>query len=178
MTFKHVNAAADISTDSAIGTALPVRRLVSMVLLLTVKDRATALQFDPCPTDHEWKLRYNVNGEWFEMVPVPLQVHVSQDLRLLARLSWLCRLGLFIRRLARGRDAVQTGRLRLVIMGQPVELGITFGPALNRWIGAAERVTLTLSEETLPSIEAKEILRRYLRQAGQDCGHPEWEQGV
>jgi hypothetical protein len=160
-----MSAASVIKIDSpaALAEGAPARRLVYMVLLLAVKDRAAEVQFEPSPPDREWKLRYKVGGAWYEMAPVPLQAPISQEVRRLAGLGLLRRLLTYLGRLATGGVPAREKRLRLLVAGHAVDLGVTVEPARVGGGGWAEAVALRLPEGELPSEEARRILTDYVQ---------------
>ena len=49
--------------------AAPVRKLLNMVLLLAIKDKASDIHFEPF--EEEYKMRYRVDGVLYELVPPP-----------------------------------------------------------------------------------------------------------
>ena len=49
--------------------AAPVRKLLNMVLLLAIKDKASDIHFEPF--EDEYKMRYRVDGVLYELVPPP-----------------------------------------------------------------------------------------------------------
>ena len=49
--------------------AAPVRKLLNMVMLLAIKDRASDIHFEPF--EEEYKLRYRCDGVMYEMIPPP-----------------------------------------------------------------------------------------------------------
>jgi type IV pilus assembly protein PilB len=152
-----------INDHAALLCAAPVRRLVYMVLLLAVKDRATEVQFEPCPPDGEWRLRYNIDDNWYEMVPVPLYVPISRELHRLAGLGLARRLAGYVGRLVRGGRAAQERRVRLLIAGHAVDLRVTFEPVRDGDPGREEAVALHLAAGELPFGDAHRILTEYLQ---------------
>jgi hypothetical protein len=150
-----------ISSGADLRDATSARRLVWMVLLLAIKDRATELQFKPSPSNYEWKLRCKLDGIWRELVPVPLQVPISQEIRKLSGLSLSHRLVRFLVRLARGSGAVREEHFRLLVAGHTVDLAMTIEPARLAEAVGAKIVALRLPE-VLPSDEACRVLNEIL----------------
>ncbi len=151
----------DIGNDEAVFSQAPVRRLVYIVLLLATKDRATEVRFEPSDTDSEWKLRYEVGGRWYDMVPVPLNIPISQEIRHMARLrfasAWqrLCAWHT-------DKSAPDASALRLVISGKGIEITASF----HRWGSgsrALEAVVLRLPPTTVLAEQAGSILGDYCR---------------
>jgi type IV pilus assembly protein PilB len=153
----------EIESQGALSSGPPVRRLVYMVLLLAVKDRATEVLFEPSPPDREWKVRYNVGRAWHEMVPVPLWVPISREIRRLAGLGLARRLLIRVGRLVTGSSPVQESRVRLLVAGRAVDLGVSVEPPTLGGAGTAEAVALRLPDGELPCEEARRILTEYLQ---------------
>jgi len=88
----------------------PERKLLLMVFLLALKDRASTLRFEPCEPDSEGPLLrmfYEVEGVSHELVPPPRSCSdaILSDLRrIVAVHPARHRLARFLRRLAHGID--------------------------------------------------------------------------
>ena len=67
--------------------AAPVRKLINMVMLLAIKDRASDIHFEPF--EEEYKLRYRCDGVMFEMVPPPrhLAMAISTRIKVMSNLD-------------------------------------------------------------------------------------------
>src|SRR5207248_2534312 len=65
----------------------PVRKLLNMVLLLSIKDRASDIHFEPF--EDEYKMRYRCDGVLYEMVPPPrhLAAAISSRIKVMANLD-------------------------------------------------------------------------------------------
>src|SRR5438105_301035 len=100
-------ASIKIDSHSALSGSVRVRQLVYLVLLRAIKDRATEVHFEPSAPDGEWKLRYHVAHAWYELVPVPLHVPISKEIRKLAGLGLARSLWAYLRRLVTSRGAAQ-----------------------------------------------------------------------
>ena len=59
----------DLTSVEAIADSAPVRKLLNMVLLLAIKDRASDLHFEPF--EEEFRIRVKADGVLYEMVPPP-----------------------------------------------------------------------------------------------------------
>ena len=65
-------AAASRSTSTALKEAAdsnPVRKLINLVLLQAIKDKASDIHFEPF--EDEFKMRYRIDGVLYEMMPPP-----------------------------------------------------------------------------------------------------------
>ena len=59
----------DLEAIEEMAEAAPVRKLINMVLLLAIKDKASDIHFEPF--EDEYKMRYRCDGVLYEMVPPP-----------------------------------------------------------------------------------------------------------
>src|SRR5206468_5712342 len=59
----------DLEAIEEMAEAAPVRKLLNMVLLLAIKDKASDVHFEPF--EEEYKMRYRVDGVLYELVPPP-----------------------------------------------------------------------------------------------------------
>jgi type IV pilus assembly protein PilB len=142
----------DLGTSDRISGQVPVRKLISLVLLLAVRDRATEVRFVPCAADGEWKLGYQVGGEWFAMEPVPLDVPISQEVRRLGRMHapfW----GLF------GGRGPNEAAIRVLIAGQPVAVVASLHGVAGQPL---ETVVLRLPQQAAPSEDAARLLGEFM----------------
>ncbi len=60
---------SDSQSLEEISNAAPIVRFVNLVLYQAVKDRASDIHFEPF--EHEFKIRYRVDGALYEMAPPP-----------------------------------------------------------------------------------------------------------
>ncbi len=67
--------------------AAPVRKLLNMVLLLAIKDKASDIHFEPF--EDEYKMRYRVDGILYELVPPPrhLAPAIASRIKVMANLD-------------------------------------------------------------------------------------------
>src|SRR5262249_24214103 len=65
----HMAAGTSIDMEDLIemAEAAPVRKLINMVFLLAIKDKASDIHFEPF--EDEYKMRYRCDGVLYEMVP-------------------------------------------------------------------------------------------------------------
>lgn len=64
----------------------PVRKLLVMVLLMSIRDRASTIRF--CLQADRIDTTYQIDGEWYELVPPPAHIwpDLVADVRSVARL--------------------------------------------------------------------------------------------
>lgn len=96
----------------------PVRKLLNMVMLLAIKDRASDIHFEPF--EEEYKLRYRCDGVMYEMVPPPRHLGAAIS----TRIKVMSNLDIAERRLP------QDGRIELNIGGNPVDMRVSILPTM------------------------------------------------
>lgn len=94
----------------------PVIAFVNLVLGQAVKDKASDVHFEPF--EHEFKIRYRVDGALYEMTPPPK----SLALPITSRIKVLANLNIAERRVP------QDGRIKLMIGGRSVDLRVSTLP--------------------------------------------------
>lgn len=95
-----------------------VKRLLNLVLLQAIKDKASDIHFEPF--EDEFKMRYRIDGVLYEMIPPPR--HLA--LPIVSRIKVMANLDIAERRIP------QDGRIELVVNGQPVDLRIAVLPTM------------------------------------------------
>ena len=98
--------------------AAPVRKLLNMVMLLAIKDRASDIHFEPF--EDEFKMRYRCDGVMYEMVPPPR--HLANAIS--TRIKVMSNLDIAERRLP------QDGRIALNVGGNMVDLRVSILPTM------------------------------------------------
>jgi type IV pilus assembly protein PilB len=95
-----------------------VVKLLNLVLLQAIKDKASDIHFEPF--EEEFKMRYRIDGVLYEMVPPP--VHLA--LPIVSRIKVMANLDIAERRLP------QDGRIELTVSGNPIDLRISVLPTM------------------------------------------------
>ena len=98
--------------------AAPVRKLINMVMLLAIKDRASDIHFEPF--EDEYKLRYKCDGVMYEMVPPPRHLAAA----IATRIKVMSNLDIAERRLP------QDGRIELNVGGNRVDMRVSILPTM------------------------------------------------
>ncbi|MCU0723346.1 MAG: GspE/PulE family protein [Planctomycetes bacterium] len=111
-------AAYDLEDPAAAAASAPVVKLLNLILLQAVKDRASDIHFEPF--EDEFKVRYRIDGVLYEMSPPPK----SLALALISRIKVMANLDIAETRLP------QDGRIELTIGGLPVDLRISTLPTM------------------------------------------------
>ncbi|MFH0963655.1 MAG: ATPase, T2SS/T4P/T4SS family [Planctomycetota bacterium] len=108
----------DLESIEEMSESAPVRRLLGLVLLQAVRDRASDIHFEPF--EDEFKIRYRIDGLLYEMVPPPKHLAMA----IISRIKVMSNLDIAERRLP------QDGRIELNIAGNPVELRVAILPTM------------------------------------------------
>ena len=95
-----------------------VKRLLNLVLLQAIKDKASDIHFEPF--EDEFKMRYRIDGVLYEMIPPPK--HLSMPI--VSRIKVMANLDIAERRLP------QDGRIELQVNNQPVDLRVAVLPTM------------------------------------------------
>ena len=73
-------ASVDLEVLKDAADSNPVRKLINLVLLQAIKDKASDIHFEPF--EEEFKMRYRIDGVLYEMMPPPSHIaagHFSQS---------------------------------------------------------------------------------------------------
>jgi len=108
----------DLDTIKELADSNPIRRLVNMVLLQAIRDRASDVHFEPF--EDEFKMRYRIDGLLYEMIPPPKSIAMAIS----SRIKVMADLDIAERRLP------QDGRIELVVNGAPVDLRVSVLPTM------------------------------------------------
>ena len=104
---------ADIANEA---NAAPIIRFVDLILYQAIQDRASDIHFEPF--EHEFKIRYRVDGALYEMAPPPR--HLA--LPVISRVKVMANLNIAERRLP------QDGRIQRNIADRAVDLRVSTLP--------------------------------------------------
>src|SRR5204862_183567 len=96
----------------------PVPKLVNLVLLQAIKDKASDIHFEPF--ESEFKMRYRIDGVLYEMMPPP--AHIAAAIS--SRVKVMAGLDIAERRLP------QDGRIELNVNNQPIDLRVAVLPTM------------------------------------------------
>jgi type IV pilus assembly protein PilB len=108
----------DLDALTAAASDNQVIKLINLVLLQAIKDRASDIHFEPF--ENEFKMRYRIDGVLYEMVPPPKQLGPA----ITSRVKVMAHLDIAERRLP------QDGRIELTVGGRPVDLRIAVLPTI------------------------------------------------
>lgn len=130
----------DLEAIEEMAEAAPVRKLLNMVLLLAIKDKASDIHFEPF--EDEYKMRYRVDGVLYELVPPPR--HLAPAIS--SRIKVMSNLDIAERRLP------QDGRIQLAIGGNNVDIRVSTLPTLF-----GESVVLRILDRTVVQLDLNKI---------------------
>ncbi len=94
----------------------PIIKFVNLVVGQAIRDKASDIHFEPF--EHEFKIRYRIDGALYEMAPPPKQL----ALPIISRIKVLASLNIAERRIP------QDGRIKINIGGRPVDLRVSTLP--------------------------------------------------
>lgn len=130
----------DINDPVAMATSAPVVKLLNLILLQAIKDKASDIHMEPY--EGEFRIRYRVDGFLYEMSPPP--PHLA--LALVARVKVMSNLDIAETRLP------QDGRIELAISGRPVDLRVSTLPTIfgeSCCMRILDRTVVNLSLESI-----------------------------
>jgi type IV pilus assembly protein PilB len=96
-----------------------VVKLLNLVLLQAIKDKASDIHFEPF--EEEFKMRYRIDGVLYEMVPPPKHLGTA----ITSRIKVMAKMDIAERRLP------QDGRIELTVGGAPVDLRVSVLPTMH-----------------------------------------------
>jgi type IV pilus assembly protein PilB len=108
----------DLEDIRAMSESQPVKKLLNLVLLQAIRDKASDIHFEPF--EDEFKMRYRIDGVLYEMVPPPRHIALA----VASRIKVMANLDIAERRLP------QDGRIELTVGGKPVDLRVSVLPTM------------------------------------------------
>ena len=115
---RKAETSIDLSEVEEMANEAPVRKLINMVFLLGIKDKASDIHFEPF--EDEYKMRYKADGVLYEMVPPPR--HLANAIS--TRIKVMANLDIAERRLP------QDGRIELSVGGNPIDMRVSILPTM------------------------------------------------
>jgi type IV pilus assembly protein PilB len=134
----------------------PIIKFVNLVIGQAIRDKASDIHFEPF--EHEFKIRYRIDGALYEMAPPPKQL----ALPIISRIKVLAALNIAERRIP------QDGRIKINIGGRAVDLRVStlptqFGESVVLRVLDQSAVRLDISQLGMPDDVlngVQEIVRR------------------
>jgi type IV pilus assembly protein PilB len=116
--FQNRGESIDIDELRELADSTGVKKLLNLVLLQAIRDKSSDIHFEPF--EHEFKMRYRIDGVLFEMVPPPKHVAMAVS----SRIKVMANLDIAERRMP------QDGRIELMVQGRPVDLRVAVLPTM------------------------------------------------
>ncbi|MFI4911170.1 MAG: GspE/PulE family protein [Sedimentisphaeraceae bacterium JB056] len=129
----------DLDELGELAASNPVKKLLNLVLIQAIRDKAADIHFEPF--ENSYRMRYRIDGVLYEMVPPPKHIAVA----LSSRIKVMANLDISERRLP------QDGRIPLVLNGVMVDLRVSilptmFGESVVLRILDRSQIEMTLAE--------------------------------
>jgi len=116
--FEGRSQSIDLDELKELSESNPIKKLLNLVLLQAIRDKASDVHFEPF--ENEYKMRYRIDGVLYEMVPPPKHIAAA----LSSRIKVMANLDIAERRLP------QDGRISLTVQGNPVDLRVSVLPTM------------------------------------------------
>ncbi|MDI9431197.1 MAG: type II secretion system ATPase GspE [Sedimentisphaerales bacterium] len=116
--FEGRNQSIDLDELKELSESNPVKKLLNLVLLQAIRDKASDVHFEPF--ESEYKMRYRIDGVLYEMIPPPKYIAAA----LSSRIKVMANLDIAERRLP------QDGRISLSVQGNPIDLRVSVLPTM------------------------------------------------
>jgi len=143
--FEGRDQSIDLDELKELSESNPVKKLLNLVLLQAIRDKASDVHFEPF--ENEYKMRYRIDGILYEMVPPPKYIAAA----LSSRIKVMANLDIAERRLP------QDGRISLTVQGNPVDLRVSVLPTMF-----GESVVLRILDRSQMSLDLEKLgLRQY-----------------
>ena len=138
--FEGRNQSIDLDELKELSESNPVKKLLNLVLLQAIRDKASDIHFEPF--ENEYKMRYRIDGVLYEMIPPPKYIAAA----LSSRIKVMSDLDIAERRLP------QDGRISLTVQGNPVDLRVSVLPTMF-----GESVVLRILDRSQASFNLVEL---------------------
>ncbi len=138
--FAGRNQSIDLDGLMELSESNPVKKLLNLVLLQAIRDKASDIHFEPF--EDEYKMRYRIDGVLYEMIPPPKHIAAA----LSSRIKVMADLDIAERRLP------QDGRISLTVQGNPIDLRVSILPTMF-----GESVVLRVLDRTQVSLDLKKL---------------------
>ncbi|MDO4558699.1 MAG: ATPase, T2SS/T4P/T4SS family, partial [Planctomycetia bacterium] len=108
----------DLTSVEAAAESAPVRKLINMVFLMAIREKASDIHFEPF--ENEFKIRIRADGVLYELVPPPRHLAFA----ITTRIKVMSNLDIAERRLP------QDGRIQLSVGGHQVDFRVSILPTM------------------------------------------------
>jgi len=138
--FEGRNQSIDLDELKELSESNPVKKLLNLVLLQAIRDKASDIHFEPF--EDEYKMRYRIDGVLYEMIPPPKYIAAA----LSSRIKVMASLDIAERRLP------QDGRISLTVQSKPIDLRVSVLPTMF-----GESVVLRVLDRSQVSFDLKKL---------------------
>ncbi len=138
--FAGRDQSIDLDELKELSESNPVKKLLNLVLLQAIRDKASDIHFEPF--ENEYKMRYRIDGVLYEMIPPPKHIAAA----LSSRIKVMANLDIAERRLP------QDGRISLTVHGNPVDLRVSVLPTMF-----GESVVLRVLDRSQVSLDMEKL---------------------
>ncbi|MHC4477979.1 MAG: GspE/PulE family protein [Planctomycetota bacterium] len=138
--FEGRNQSIDLDELKELSESNPIKKLLNLVLLQAIRDKASDIHFEPF--ENEYKMRYRIDGVLYEMIPPPKHIAAA----LSSRIKVMANLDIAERRLP------QDGRISLTVQGNPVDLRVSVLPTMF-----GESVVLRVLDRSQVSLDLEKL---------------------
>jgi type IV pilus assembly protein PilB len=150
---SQVGGNIDLEDKAAMAAAAPVVKLLNYIFYQAIRDRASDIHLEPF--EHDFKIRYRVDGSLFELEAPP--PHLAEAL--IARIKVMSDLDIAETRLP------QDGRIELTVGGRAVDLRVSTLPTMfgeSTVMRILDRSNVALSLDKLGLVhEVRDKLREF-----------------
>ncbi len=130
----------DLGDLMEIADSAPVRKLINMILLTAIRDRASDIHFEPF--EEEYKVRARCDGVLMELIPPPR--HLERAIA--SRIKVMSNLDIAERRMP------QDGRIELNVGGNQVDLRVSILPTMF-----GESVVIRVLDRTVVNLDLNRL---------------------
>jgi len=130
----------DLDTLKEMAEANPVKKLLNLVLLQAIRDKAADVHFEPF--EDEFRMRYRIDGVLYEMTPPPRHIALA----VASRIKVMANLDIAERR------KPQDGRIPLTVAGNPVDLRVSVLPTMF-----GESIVMRILDRTQVSLDIEKL---------------------
>ena len=127
----------------------PIVKFVDLVMAQAIKEKASDIHFEPF--EHEFKIRYRVDGALYEMAPPP--VHLANSV--ISRIKVMSSMNIAERRVP------QDGRIKVQMLGKELDLRVSSIPTMY---GESVVIRLLDKENTVLDFAGLGFAGRHLQQ--------------
>lgn len=130
----------DFGDLERIANQAPIIKLVNLILLQAIKDRASDLHMEPYETS--FRIRYRIDGTLHEMQPPPRNLQTA----LISRVKVMAQMNIAERRLP------QDGRIALTMSDREIDLRVSSLPTVN-----GESIVMRILDKTMMKMGLEQI---------------------